>query len=186
MFTTKNLLILIIRNALISLIFVAISVGIIFFVNNKIERITNTIVLNHKLEAKLKQWTEFSAKLESDTQIIGKNDALISKAFIPLNNISEFTNVLDNLATNNKILQTYHFDTPTAPAESGEFSTSTVSYANTLTTDVSTFSKYLKDFEKLPYFTKIEGFNITSQDANGWTGTSTITLKALLLTQTIQ
>lgn len=186
MFTIKNLLILIARNLLISLAFVAVSIILIFFIINKIETITDRIVLNHKLEADLKNRTELLATLESDTTIVGKNDTLISNAFVPSNNISKFMSVLDSLASKNQITQKYQFDTPVPSSASGDFSTSTISYSNNLTTNISTFATYLKDFEKIPYFTKIEGFSISSQDKAGWNGPSVISIKATLLTQTIQ
>lgn len=186
MFTTKNLLILIARNVLISLAFVAVSIFLIFFIINKIETITDRIVLNHKLEVDLKNRTALLTTLESDITIIGENDVLIDSAFVPSNNISKFMSVLDSLASKNKITQKYQFDTPTPSGSLGDFSTSTISYSNNLTTNISTFGTYLKDFEKIPYFTKIEGFSISSQDKTGWNGPSVINIKATLLTQTIQ
>ncbi len=186
MFTIKNLLIVIVKNAIIALIFVSISTTAIFFINSKIGIISDSISLKHKLESELKQRTELLSTLEKDAQTVGQNDILIGNAFIPSNNISEFTNSLDKLASKNNILQTYKFETPIISGVSDIISTSTLSYSETLTSDVSTFSKYIKNFEELPYFTKIESLNITSQDKNGWEGPSTITLKATLLTQTIQ
>lgn len=186
MFTIKNLLILITKNAIIALIFVSISTGAIFYINNKISVISSSIELKHKLEAELKHRTDLLSTLEKDAITIGQNETLINDAFIPSNNISKFTNTLDDLASKNKILQIYKFETPTASGSSEDITTSTLSYSETLTTDVSSFSNYLKNFETLPYFTKIESLNITSQDKNGWVGTSTASLKAILLTQTIQ
>ncbi len=186
MFTIKNLLLLIVRNTIISFIFVALSLAGIFFINKKIEIITNNIVLNHKLISELKKRTELFSTIETDSEIVGKNDILINNAFVPSNNISKFTNTLDDLASENQITQIYRFETPVLSGTSGEFSTSTISYTNNISADISVFSKYLKDFEKLPYFTKIEGFNIASQDKNGIVGLSNISIKATLLTQTIQ
>lgn len=186
MFTIKNLLKLIIRNTLISLIFVAISVAAIYFIKSKIEIITNTIELNHKLEAELKKRTELYSTIENDAQIIGRNDILISDAFVNSNNISKFTNVLDDLAARNLVTQIYNFGTPVLSESADLFSTSTIPYTNTLTSDVLTFTNYLKNFEKLPYFTKIDSISISAQSAVGWMGLSSISTKATLLTQTIQ
>jgi hypothetical protein len=186
MFTIKNLLMLIVRNTIISLIFVAISISSIFYINGKISIITDTIVLNHKMEAELKKRSELLETLKQDAQIIEKNDILINNAFIPSNNISEFTNVLDDLAIKNNIIQLYRFETPVISSTSDELSTSTISFSNTISGDFSTISKYLKNFEKLPYFTKIESLNISSQDSKGWVGLSSVTMKATLLTEEIQ
>lgn len=186
MFTLKKLLILIGRNILISLVAVFIAVFAIIFIKNEINRITASIVLNHKLEADLKNIIELSSKVKQDAQIIGKNDILIENAFVPSNNISEFINALDSIALDNSIIQAYRFETPMPSTISGAFPLSTISYSNSLTANVQDFSKYLKSFEKLPYFTKIESLDISSQDKTGWMGSSTISMKITLLTKTTQ
>ncbi len=186
MFTIKNLLMLIVRNIIISLIFITISISSIFYINSKIGNITDAIILNRKMEAELKKRSELLDTLKQDAQIIGKNDVLINNALVPSNNISEFTNVLDDLAIKNNITQSYRFETPIISGTSEGISTSTISFSNTIKADVSTISKYLKNFEKLPYFTKIESINISSQDVKGWMGSSTVSMKATLITEEIQ
>ena len=186
MFSTKNLLILIVRNSIIALIFIAISIVGMFYIKSKIEHITDSIVLKHKLEAELKNRNNLLETLDKDIKIIGNNNVIINNAFVPSNNISNFTNTLDELALKNKIPQVYHFETPVTSGSAAEFPTSTISYSNNLTSDISNFSSYLKKFEILPYFTKIDGLRITSQDIKGIAGASTINLSATLLTQTIQ
>lgn len=186
MFNLKNLLILIGRNILISLIAVLVAFFSIVFIKNEIERITNTIILNHKLEASLKNRIELSSKIKQEVQIVGKNDILIENAFIPSNNISDFINILDSTASKNLIIQSYRFETPIPSTISETFPLSTISYTNDLTTDIKSFSSYLKNYESLPYFTKIESLDISSQDKTGWIGPSNISLKATLLTKTIQ
>ncbi len=186
MFTIKNLLILIGRNALISLIVISITILAVFFIEKEIEHITDSIVLNHKLEAELKNRTESFSVVNHDAQIIGGNGTLINNAFVPSNNISEFINALDNLASGNGITETYHFETPISSTLSESFPLSTITYSNNLTTGVLNFSSYLKNFEKLPYFTKIESLNISSQDKIGWAGLDTISLQATLITKTTQ
>lgn len=187
MFTTKKLLILVLKNLLVSLVFVGATIVAIFFIKNEIERVTDSVVLNRKLNAQLREKTELLSVLERDAQIIGENDVLINKAFISSENISSFINELDKTASDSSITQIYRFETPTASNISGPFPLSSIPYSNNITTGVLSFSNYLKNFEKLPYFTKIESFNISSQDkVSGWLGQSTISLKAVLLTKTTQ
>lgn len=186
MFNLKKLLILIGQNILILLVAVLISFFSIIFIKNEIEKITNTIVLNHKLEVSLKNRIELSSKIQKEVEIVGKNDILIENAFIPSNNISNFINILDIIASNNSITQTYRFETPIPSTISETFPLSEISYSNEITTDIKNFSNYLKNYEKLPYFTKIESLDISSQDKTGWIGPSNISIRATLLTKTIQ
>jgi len=171
---------------IISLIFVSISFISIFYIDKKIETITNTVALKHRIAAELESRTEQSSIIAHDSQIIGNNDSFISNAFVPSDNISEFINAFDNLAAINSISQVYHFETPLPSENQDPFPLSTISYTNSITTNVLSFSNYLKNFERLPYFTKIESLNITSQDKLGWASQATVSFKATLFTKTIQ
>ncbi len=186
MINSKNLLILIVQNLVISLIAVSLSVVSILILKGQIEKITDAIVLNHKLENELKKRTELLSVIDNGAKIIGGNNYLINNAYLPSDNISPFINKLDSLVSISNIAQTYHFDTPVSSQVTGPYPLSTISFTNALTTDLTNLSVYLKSFENLPYFTKIESLNISSQDKQGWTGLSNITFKATLYTKTSQ
>src|SRR3989344_1291608 len=186
MFTIKNLLILIGRNMAIALAAVAVSLFAIFFLTKQIEHISETVALNHRLANELEKRSGLFEVLKRDAQIIGINDIRIENAFPPSNNILEFINILDSLAAKIGIAQTYRFETPVSSAISDSFPMSTILYTNSFGTNVPTFLNYLKEFEKLPYFTNIEGLNISSQDNIGWLGASAVSLRASLYTKSIQ
>ena len=184
MFTTKNLLILIGKNTIISLIVISITMFSISIFKKEIETITSSIALNNKLESELKKRTELVGTIQEGARIIGSNDILISNAFIPSNNISEFMTALDLIAANNKTIQSYKFETPTQSMVSEPIQLSSIAYSNTLTLSSKDLVNYLKNFEELPYFTKIESLNISSQNENGWSEPSSVTFKASLITKT--
>lgn len=186
MFTLKNILILIGRNTVISLAVVCVAFILINFISKKIERISDSVALNHRLLAELEKRTGLFEVLNRDAQIVGANDILIDNAFVSSDDISPFIDTFDNLGQNQSIKQTYHFETPVLTAISAPFPISTILYSNNITTNVSNFSGYLKAFEKLPYFTKIEGLNISSQNELGWLGESTISFRATLYTKATQ
>ena len=186
MFTIKNILILIGRNVIISLVAVSISTVAIVFLSNKIENLSDSVALNHRLEAQLKKTNELSDTLKNDVQTIGTNNVDIENAFVSSDNILGFINTLDNLASQKSIMETYHFGTPAPSVISAPFPISTIEYSNSLETSLLNFSDYLKAFEKMPYFTKIDGFTISSQDPLGWLGMSTISFNATLYTKTAQ
>jgi hypothetical protein len=153
---------------------------------NEIERITNSIALNYKLENELKNRTASLSVIENDADIIGPSEVLINNAFVLSDNILDFISAFDNLALINEISQTYHFETPIESNISGPFPISTISYTDNLSTNILSFANYLRSFEKLPYFTKIESLNITSGDKSGWMGSANISMKATLYTRTTQ
>lgn len=184
MFTTKNLLKLIGKNFSVVAVIIIITMTSIFFIKKEIERLTNSIALNNKLESDLKKRTELFGIIEENIKIIGNNDKLISEAFIPSNDISNFTEKLDYLGSKYKAIQSYKFETPVESGTSEFINTSSILYSNNLTLGINDFSKYLKDFENLPYFTKIEGLNISSQSKSGWIEPSNITFKAKIITKT--
>ena len=186
MFTLKNILKLILRNTLVSLAVVFISIVGIIVISKKINNISSVAVSNHRLDVEQKREANVFETFNTDVQIIGTNYTNIENAFIPSDNILGFINTLDNLLNTNVVKQVYNFETPIDSTVSGPFSISTISYSDGFVTNFSNFSNYLKEFEKLPYFTKIDNFSISSQDKNGWLGASNISFRATLYTKTIQ
>jgi len=183
MFTTKNLLILIGRNMLIALAAITISLAVVFFLSKEISRVSDSVLLNHHLQTELSKRTGLLEVLKHDAQIIGTNDVKIADAYAPSDNILGFINTLDTLATKNILTQVYHFETPMPSDVSTTFPISTIAYTNNFEASVGTFSNYLKNFNKLPYFTKIEGFSISSQDKQGWLEAGVVSYKAILYTK---
>lgn len=186
MFTTKNLLILIGRNALISLVAISITVIAIIFLSNETERVSDSVALNHRLETELTKRTALFEVLKHDSQIVGTNDTKIEAAFPPSDNILDFISILDSLAIKSSLTQVYNFTTPVSSSISAPFPIATISYTNSFGANVLAFSNYLRDFDKLPYFTKIDGFTISAQGKPGWLEVSTITYRATLYTKNTQ
>lgn len=182
MFTTKNLLKLIGRHALVAVAVVAVSLVVTWVLSIQIARISDDVLKNRNLASALEKRTEVFAVVKHDTEIIGTNDVLIERAFIPSDNILEFVATLESLALKNGVTESFHFDNPTPSTISAPFPLATVIYSNTLSGTVQTFSNYLKDFEHLPYFTKIESLSISLQGGAGLDGGATMTYRASIQT----
>ncbi len=180
MFTLKNLLVVIGRAALISLGAIFIASIAIFFLSSQIKRMSDAVALNHRLESELQKRTGLIEVLKHDSQIVGTNNTLIQNAFAPADNILGFINTLDSLAAKNSITQTYNFEVPVPSPIAAPFPISTIGYTNRFDSTLQGFTGYIKQFNKLPYYTKIDGFTIASQDKLGWTGSATITYHATL------
>ncbi len=186
MFTLKNILILIGRNAIIVIIVIILCLSGIIFFGKEITRMSDEAILNNNTNSISKRKANVSEVYNTDIQIIGTNDEKIKNAFAPSDNILGFINKLDELSNKASSKQIYRFETPTTPTITNPFPISTVVYSNNFTTNISDFSIYLKKFEKLPYFTNIESFDIKSQEKIGWSGTSTASFRAILYVKSMQ
>jgi len=186
MFTTKNLLILTGRNMAIALLSVAISLTIVWFLSQGIKKTSSSIAENRRLAASLEERSRLSSVLKQNVQIIGKNDVLIEQAFLSSDNILDFIAAFESVARKNSIAQSSNFGVPTLSDTAAPFPLATVIYGGTLSAKVSTLVKYLKDFEQLPYFTKINNVTISSQDKSGWRNGATMSFQATLYTKAVQ
>lgn len=186
MFTTKNLFAHFGKHILIALAFVIVSFGIILFISGKITKMATETATNRHLAATLSERTSLLSNLKHETDIIGPNEKIITQAFMPSNNILPFVSILKSLALKNGITQSPNFSSPTPTSLGTAFPLATISYQNTISSaNVSIFINYLRDFEKLPYFTKIDSLSISSGSAD-WRNTSNISYSATVATQTIE
>lgn len=186
MFTTKNLFTHFGKHILITLAFVIVSFGIILFVSSKITKIATETAANRHLAATLSERTSLLSNLKHETDIIGPNATIIKQTFIPSNNILEFVAILKSLALKNGITQSLNFASPSPASLGTTFPLATIPYQNTISSsNVSIFINYLKDFEKLPYFTKIDSLSISSGSAD-WRNTSSISYSATVAAQTVE
>lgn len=180
MFTQKKLFVLIGRNVIIALSAVFLTGIFVFFISKQIQNVSNAVALNHRLEAALAKRIGLFETIKHDLQTVGLNDTKIEGAFISSDNILGFVNALDDLAAKNKIIQSYGFETPQPSPIAAPFRMSTIPFSNSFTSNMQTFSAYLDNLNKLPYFAKVDSFTIASQDKLGWQGPSNITFRATL------
>lgn len=185
MFTTKNLLKLAGKHLLVAIIAVVVTVGIVLFISGQITKVSATAIKERHLAALLSERTALLSNLKHEIEIIGSNDITIKKAFIPSNNILGFVSILESIALKNSVTQSFHFSSPVPAVIATSFPLATISYQNTVSSNISTFINYLRDFESLPYFTKIDSLSISSGGAD-WNNTSAISFNASVAAETIQ
>lgn len=186
MFTTKNLLMLIGRHAAVALGAIGVALLASYFLAREITQISDAVIQNRRLATSLEKRTELFSTIARDIEMIGKNDTLIESAFIPSDSIFEFISALESLALKNGATQSSNFENPVSSAVPAPFPLSTIGYSNTLSLNVFALTGYLKDFERLPYFTKIENLSISSSDPIGWRGASSASFRASLYTRSAQ
>lgn len=186
MFTKKNLILLIGRHTLIASGVVLCSIIIIMFLASEITKVSDSVIKNKKLVNMLAERTAILEKIKKDTALVGVNDIVMNNAFITSNNITEFISALESMALKNSVTQVFRFDSPAESTIPAPFPINTIAYNNSLSINLPTFIQYIKDIERLPYFTKINGFNISSQSPLGIQDISTVGFQATLYTKATQ
>ncbi|MFA5997407.1 MAG: hypothetical protein WC791_02850 [Candidatus Paceibacterota bacterium] len=185
MFTTKNLFKIFGKHFLIAIGAILIAVVSISILSGKIVQISASAAKNRQQASMLSQQTAMLANLKHEVEIIGSNETVFNNAFIPSNNILAFVSVLESLALRNGLTESFHFSSP-IPLDLGtSLLLNTIGYQNTISTNVPAFINYLKDYESLPYFTKIDSINITSSNGN-WLESSNVTFGASVTTRAEQ
>lgn len=186
MFTTKNLFTLVGKQLLIALGFFLTAVVAVILFSNQITKISTEAVKNRHTAAQLSERTALLSSLKHETDIIGANNAIIKHAFIPTNNILEFVGVIENLAFKNGLTQAFNFSAPTVSPTGTSFSPAVIMYQDTISSvSVIALIKYLKEFEQLPYFTKIDSLNFSAGGAD-WRNAGTVSFGATVVAQAME
>lgn len=185
MFSNKNLFKLIGKHLIVATGSIFIALTVVLVVSEQTSKISNKVAKERHEATLLSERAALFANVKHESEIVGTTDIKIKEALIPSNNILSFVAVLKRLATKNGVMQSFHFSSPTPSVPETSFPTSLIAYQNTISASVPTFIDYLKEFEKLPYFTKIDSLTITS-GKGGWRETSTISYSASVLAQTVK
>ena len=182
MFTKKNLFVHFGKHAIVAVSAIGIAILSVWFISREIAR----VVKNRQLAEKLGHRTELFSVLARDVDIVGANNAVIERSFPPAENLPEFIVVLDNLATKNGTTHAFHLASFASAPLSAPFPISSIEYQDSVSLNIYSFIKYLKDFEGLPYFTKINNLSFTSQSSTGWRGAGSASFSATLYAKTSQ
>lgn len=186
MFTTKNLLLLITKHALIALSVILGCLIVIVYFSREIESVTDAVTQNRKLAATLSERTTHLTQLTKDAEIVGTNAERISASFVPSDNVAEFIAALESIGQKNGIQQTFKFESPNPAAIASTFPMQTVAYSDIVTSNLPTFITFMKDFEDLPYFTRVDTLSISASGAQGLQGPSSSSFHATLFTHGAQ
>lgn len=177
----KKRLFLIISKQLIAAVVAVVVAGVaVAFLKNKIEKIGDSLVEKKKAALVLEKRGEVLSRLSEDMKIVDGHDKAIENALPPVSDISDFITALDNLFAGSQEQHTVSFSDPvlvtTLPSGTRLYS---VNFSLTLGGNVFTLSNFLRDFDKLPYFTAITGVNLNAPADRGWDGPSSIAVQGV-------
>lgn len=186
MLNNKYLKLLLDKHVIVAICSAILAFITIIILSNEISKISDSIVSNKKIERNILDRATHLEQVKYQMNLIGNNDVIMNNAFVPSDNIAPFITSLEGISLKNSVTQVFKFDSPIDSKITSSFPISTVTYNNSLTATLPNLIKYMKDFEHLKYFTKIDGFTMSSQTSNGINDTSNISLQASLYTKSTQ
>lgn len=169
MFNRKQLIIKILKNLLKAGVAVLVAVIVIFFSGRQISKISQTVSEQRISAFILEKRSETIFQLRDGFKVIGNADKKIEESLPLAENILGFVAGLENLASQNSVQQILSFSVPADKV---------IDYNINLSANISVLINYLKNFEKLPYFTGISSINLSASSVGGWEENSAVSLKA--------
>ncbi len=190
MFTKRQLTIELAEVLGRALLAVVVASVVIYLISGRITTIGETAKENRTAVTILEAKNQVGNDLKNNFASIGDGDKKVEGAFIRAENIIEFINKIEKIANENKLEQNLRFGTP-VPLQTSTEETDTdkpsedlklmqVNYNIDLKGDITSFNKYLEEFEKLPYFSSITSITIVSNPASGWEKDANISIRAQL------
>lgn len=181
MFQKKRLLFVIGKHIAKALGAIILALTITFFMARQISNIGDSLAEKRRLAYAIERRQEVASGLRQAFKIVGENDAQIERALPPADDILDFVTLLESLARERSIEQTYKFGTPASIGSSDQgVSLVSIDYTLTLRTNVSNLLAYLKRLEKVSYFTAISSLAINNQGSFGLEGDSSVQVQAQL------
>ena len=184
MFSTRNLFKIAGKHLLIAGVSIFCASLLVLVISNQITKVAKKEATDRNLATLLSERATLLSSIKHESTVIGNNDKIIEAAFVPSNNILDFVSILESLALKHSIMQSFSFSSPVVEDAGAIFPVANIIYQNNLSANINVFVSYLKDFENLSYFTKIDTLNITSP--NGWQDRSTISYGATVAGRSAQ
>jgi hypothetical protein len=167
---------------LVVLIALAAAAG--WYLAKRITKVNLAMQENKKISYLLENRTKIDNQIQTDFSSVDPDyEQKIKSALPSIYNVLPFVEALESLAKKNSLQQTISFSQPVpAPEISGPLSLVSLDFnLNLAGGNIDTFTAYLKDFEKLPYFAAIN--NISLASSGGWENNSSISLSGRIYAQ---
>lgn len=188
MFGKKQLKLGIIKRLGGALIFLIMVLGANYILSGRIVKISHDATENRTAITILENKGRVAEELGNNFIAIGDGDKKIGEAFIEAGDIAKFIDKLESIAKTNKLEQDLRFGTPiplkaaTTTDESAKaLNLTKVDYTIELQGDVTSINKYLKELEKVPYFSSTTSITIVSlSTATNWKKVASASIEAQL------
>lgn len=169
---------------LVALVIISVAGTLDYFLVKKIKQLNLATREKKEINYLLRNREETTRQIQADFKKIDSDyEAKIYAALPSVYNVLPFVEALDSLAKKYNLKSELNFSQP-APLVSpvGPISLSSVNFSASLRdANIDILVAYLKDLEKLTYFSSIQTINING--TNGWNNNSTINFSGRLYAQ---
>ena len=188
MFGKKQLKLGIVKRLGGALIFLIMVLGATYTLSGRIAKISHDATENRTAITILESKGRVAEELKKNFTAIGYGDKKIEEAFIEAGDIVKFINELESIAKTNKLEQDLRFSTPIplkTVATSGEtakaLNLTKVDYTINLQGDIVSLNNYLRELERMPYFSSTTSITIISlSTATNWKKVASASIEAQL------
>jgi hypothetical protein len=163
----------------ISLAVLALSFLVIFILIKQIDKINLTMAEKKEMDYLISNRENVNNKIKTDFLAVDPAyQEKITGALPSVYNILSFVDVLESLSKKYTFEQKLSFSQPAvATGVSGPIPLMVINFNLTIDgANIDSFTNYLKDFEKLPYFASIDSISYLGASTAGWQGNSTINI----------
>lgn len=175
----KKIILNVLNQLLKSAVAIIIASVIVFITSGQITKTSDSLAQKKQLAAIISRRTETISKIRADLKLIGDNQQKIINSLPPADNIIDFIDTLTNIVNKNSLQFTYSFGTPSPYLNQNNFSVWSVDYSLKISGGLTNFISYLKDFEKINYFTTINSIYLAAP-TTGWENNTSFTMSAKL------
>lgn len=164
---------------IITLIIIALSCVAIYFFNKQISKINSSLGEKKEMDYLITNRESVNNKIQTEFLEVDPNfEKKINEAIPSVYNVLVFVDSMESLAKKYSFKQTLNFDQPVPVTDiSGPINLTVIKFNLTISdANVDSFTNYLKDFEKLPYFASISSINYLGTSDSGWLNNSTINI----------
>lgn len=160
-----------------SAVFLFISLAGSFYLMGQINKISESVVEKRTMLSLYQNSQEQFAALKEDVPKVSSYLDTVENVFPSSENIIPFINTMEGLADKTGAQQSFKFEN-IAPTPVLGTELNAVPFSVILSGNKSQFLSYLASLEKLPYFTKIESFSMTT--SQNFEGQSQMNIRGLL------
>jgi len=175
----NKFLIKIITKIIIALIIIALSAGAIYFLSKQINKINLSLGEKKEMDYLIVNREKVNTKIQTDFLEVDPNyQAKIDSALPSVYNVLSFVDAMESLSKKYSFKQNLTFNQPEVVSDiTGPVALTVIKFNLTIDgANITNFTSYLQDFEKLPYFASIDSINYLGTSDTGWENNSSINI----------
>ncbi len=165
--------------ALIGLIIIGLAVTVISILSQQIKKMNLSMAEKKEMDYLISNLESVNSSIRADfSDVDPYYQEKITAAIPPVYNILSFVDAMESLSKKYSIKQTLNFSQPMPATNApGPIDLMSITFSLTIEeSNIESFTNYLRDFEKLPYFASINSISYVGGGKGGWQENSNINI----------